>query len=175
MVAFPFRLFPRTIVLFLCLAVLDGSFTDGDVIHWYWKRERARGHQLWVTRGPHFNWARGRYFTRIKLCNLQFSDPKWNNDTIFKNKQREKSPNLGAAVLITTAPMCHSHWVLHQIAEKDLDSFTKSRRKPQLQRHSFRRTETSYTSDLALLPFWRTFLITAFITEWSKVKEKWDC
>jgi hypothetical protein len=48
MVAFPFRLLPKTIVFFLCLAVLDGSFDDGDVTHWYWKRQT--GDQLHMNR-----------------------------------------------------------------------------------------------------------------------------
>lgn len=32
-VAFPFRPLPRIIVFFFCLAVLNGSFTDGEVVH----------------------------------------------------------------------------------------------------------------------------------------------
>lgn len=37
-VAFPFRPLPKIIVFFFCLAPLNGSFTDGEVIHWYWER-----------------------------------------------------------------------------------------------------------------------------------------
>lgn len=47
-VAFPFRPLPRTRVLFFCLAVLTGSFTDGEVIHWYWKRNNKYSFQLQV-------------------------------------------------------------------------------------------------------------------------------
>lgn len=124
MVAFPFRLLPRTIVLLFCLAVLGGSFTEGDVIHWYWKREP--GDISHRSQGLHFNWSWGRYSTLIKFCNFQFSDPKLNNDTVFN--KTETPPDLEAAVLTTMPPMHQSHLISLQRAEKDRDTLLKAER-----------------------------------------------
>lgn len=121
MVAFPFRLLPRTIVLLFCLAVLGGSFTEGDVIHWYWKREPGDISH----RSQEDSTLTGHEEDSI-LIKFQFSDPKLNKDTVFN--KTEKPPDLGAAALTTVPPMHQSHLTSLQRAEKGRDTLLKAER-----------------------------------------------